>query len=86
MAPYLVLVTILNGRVHRNTKLGLYNMVSNDPKSQPHAAAYNMVPGNSHPGGAKPVSMAVTSVDGYSAYSTTKPRGSRTNSLDFGMV
>ena len=57
-------------------------MVSNDQKSQPHAAAYNMVPGNSHPG-AKPVSMAVTSEDGY--FSTTKLRGSG-NSLDFGMV
>ena len=36
MAPYLVLVTILTGRVHRNTKLGVYNTASqqsNDPKS-----------------------------------------------------
>ena len=84
MAPNLVLVTILNGRVHRNTKLGLYNKVqSNDPKSQPHTTpAYNMLPGNSYPSSA-PVSMAITSVDGNrSEYSTRKSRAS----LDFGMV
>ena len=89
MAPYLVLVTILNGRVHRNTKLGLYNMVSlqsNDPKSQPHAAAYVMLPGNSH-SAAEPVPTTVGNVDGYrSDYSTTRTRGSVSKTLDFGMV
>ena len=85
MPPNLILLTILNGRVHRNTKLGRYNKVSlqsNDPKSQPHAPAYNMLPGNSYP--SAPVSTAVTSVDGNrsSEYSTRKSRAS----LDFGMV
>ena len=89
MAPNLVLLTILNGRVHRNTKLGLYNMVSlqsNDRKSQPHAAAYIKISGNSLPV-VTPVPMAVTSADGYyrSDYSTTRSRSS-INSLDFGMV
>ena len=85
MAPNLVLLTILNGRVHRNTKLGLYNMVSlqsSDPKSQPHVAAYNILPGNSHPA-VMSIPMTVASVDGSrSDYSTTRSRGS----LDFGMV
>ena len=42
MAPYFVLVSILTSRVHRNTKLGLYNTASlpaqstgSDPKSRP---------------------------------------------------
>jgi hypothetical protein len=91
MAPYLALVTILTGRVHRNTKLGLYNMVSlqsNDRKSQPHAAAYIMLPpGNSLPA-AKPIPIAVSesNVDEYrSDYSTRRSRGS-VNSLDFGAI
>ena len=90
MAPYLVLVIILNGRVHRNTKLGLYNTVSlqsNDRKSQLHAAAYSMLPGNSH-SAASTIPIVVTHVDsdGYRGdYSTTRSRGS-VNSLDFGMV
>jgi len=88
MAPNLVLMTILNGRVHRNTKLGLYNMVSlqsNDRKSQPHAAAYMKVSGNSFPA-AEPIPIAVANAEGYrSDYSTTRSRGS-VSSLDFGMV
>ena len=88
MGPYLVLVTILTSRVHRNTKLGLYNTASqhsSDPKSQPHAAAHSW---NSQPS-AKSFPITVTNFDGsYSTdYSTTvtKSRGS-VNSLDFGMV
>ena len=85
MAPYFVLVTILNGRVHRNTKLGLYNKVSmqsNDPKSQPHAAAYIMVPGNSQPT-AESIPIASSNADEYrSDLSKTRSGGS----LDFGMV
>ena len=96
MAPYLVLVTILNGRVHRNTKLGLYNKVSlesSDPKSIPNPAAYSMLPsGNSH-SIVKPIQIAVTqshvadtyTASGRSDYPTTRSRGS-VNSLDFGMV
>ena len=84
MAPNLVLLTILNGRVHRNTKLGLYNMVSlqsSDRKSQPHAA-YNVLPGNSR-SSVTPVPMAVNSVDGSRGdYPKTRSRGS----LDFGMA
>jgi len=87
MAPYLALVTILNGRVYRNTKLGLYNSVSRqsiDPKSQRHAA-YSMLSGSSH-SAAEPIPIAVTNVDGYrSDYSTARSRNS-VNSLDFGMV
>jgi len=75
MAPYFVLVTILTGRVHRNTKLGLYNMdsrQSNDPKTQ----SFIMFAG----------SPVVSNVDDYrSDYSTTRRRGS-VNSLDFGLV
>ena len=88
MAPYLVLVTILTGRVHRNTKLGLYNMdsqQSNDPKSQPHTVAYSTLLRNSHPA-AKPIQRVDTDIDVYSLrsdYSTTSTRG---HSLDFGMV
>ena len=102
MAPYLVIMTILNGRVHRNTKLGLYNVVSlqsNDRKSQPHAAvAYNMLPRSSQSAVKPIIPKAVTHIESSahidssaqidsSDYSTTRSRGSVTSiSLDFGMV
>jgi hypothetical protein len=81
MAPYFVLVTILTGRVHRNTKLGLYNMVSQQWKSLPQVTSY-MLPGNTHPA-AKPIPIVVSNVDDHrSDYSMTRWRGS----LDFGFV
>ena len=84
MAPYLVLVTIFTGRVHRNTKLGLYNTASlhsNDPKShpllEPHltgSAATHTSSWNSHssvrPLPAVPFPMAVTDFDASSMYQT----------------
>jgi len=80
MAPNVVLLAILNGRVHRNTKLGLYASQSNDPKSQPHV----VLPGN-YRSSMKPVPMAVTSVDGSrSDHSATKSESR--GSLDFGMA
>ena len=88
MAPYFVLVTILTGRVHRNTKLGLYNTVSQqstDLKTQPQAMSCLIFAGNSH-AAANTMPIAVSNVDDYrSDHSMTRWRGS-VNSLDFGMV
>ena len=86
--PYLILMNILTGRVHRNTKLGLYSNVnletlprSNDLdlKSQTHATINEY---NSHFSRAvMPIQIAITQVD----YSEMKSRGS-VDVLDFGMV
>jgi hypothetical protein len=84
MAPYLALVTILTGRVYRNTKLGLYDMVpqSFDLKSQPQFASYSVLPAASP----SPIPITFSNVDGYrSDYSPTRSRGS-VNYLDFGMA
>jgi len=88
MAPYLVLVTILTGRVYRNTKLGLYDMVpqSIDLKTQAQGqgVAYSMLSGNSLP--ASPTPIAFSHADEYrSDYSTRRSRGS-VNYQDFGMA
>ena len=97
MAPYFALVTILNGRVHRNTKLGLYNtasLQSNVPKSQPNVAAYIMLPvtqttSSVHPATIPPIEVTHVDDSDASGYrndcSTTRSRAS-IKSLDFGMV
>ena len=87
MAPYLALVTILTGRVHRNTKLGLYDMVPQtfDLKSQPRFATYSVLPAASP----SPVPITFFNPDDEyrSDFSTTtrRSRGS-INYLDFGMA
>ena len=64
----------------------MVSLQSNDRKSQPHAAAYIKLSGNSLPAAAEPIPIAVTNADGYSSdHSTTRSRGS-VNFLDFGMV
>ena len=92
IAPYFVLVAILTSRVHRNTKLGLYNMVSVesiDMKFQPQTAARSTFLRNSHPVSTPTITpIAFSNVDGdslRSGCSTTRSRGS-VNFLDFGMV
>ena len=54
---------------------------SNDPKSQPHAAAYNVLPRDSHSAAKIPM-VVVTSVDDSRSDYSTRSRGC----LDFGMA